>query len=255
VLDAEKRASLSSYSAFYDSIAHLIPNFIPPSSRGIVSLSITLPKAAKDAVAILSAEDYDFAQNVLDESAYQYWGDVDESGNVRISEVRPGRYRLTMYAKGEKTICPAQENDVAHRHDIGVFGSYVKKGVVISERKTTTLHNLHWAEERFGGCFIVLAPATTPTPFVRSSLRIGTELWRLGTPDRSSGELQHGYARESNKTYHPEQYRVYWGAYNFTREFPKGVRFEIGKSDPATDWVRFSTGTLRLRRDREARAD
>lgn len=65
----------------------------------------------------------------------------------------------------------------------------------------------------------------------------GVELWRLGTPDRTAGEYRHGFAPVENETYHPMQYRQYWGAYNFTEDFPQGINFEIGASDVSSDWV------------------
>lgn len=99
--DAESQASLSSYADFYNSIGHLVPNFDPPSARGALSLSIKMPAVAEDAVVILSAEGYDFQSNVLDASAYQYWAEVDKHGQAMLKDVRPGSYRLTVYAKGQ----------------------------------------------------------------------------------------------------------------------------------------------------------
>jgi hypothetical protein len=34
-----------------------------------------------------------------------------------------------------------------------------------------------------------------------------------------------------------DQYRQYWGAYDFPIDFPSGVNYTIGVSDPAKDWV------------------
>jgi len=34
-----------------------------------------------------------------------------------------------------------------------------------------------------------------------------------------------------------DQYRQYWGAYDFATDFPSGVNYTIGTSDPAKDWV------------------
>jgi hypothetical protein len=34
-----------------------------------------------------------------------------------------------------------------------------------------------------------------------------------------------------------DQYRQYWGAYDFPTDFPTGVNYTIGTSDPAKDWV------------------
>ncbi|KAJ6631233.1 galactose mutarotase-like protein [Mycena sp. CBHHK59/15] len=193
--DAESEANFPKYADFYQSIAHLIPGFTPPIARGTISLShMGLPYAAEDVVAVLSAEGFDFPQNVLDLKARQYWGDVSPGGGLLISDVAEGTYRLTVYAKG-------------------VFGSFVTEGVVVKAGKMTELKGLSWKEES-----------------------AGKEIWRIGTPDRSAGEFKHGYERDPNKTFHPMQYRSYWGAYSFTNDFPTGVNFIVGESDVGTDW-------------------
>ncbi|KAJ7136112.1 galactose mutarotase-like protein [Mycena epipterygia] len=193
--DAEAEADFSKYAEFYQSIAHLIPGFTPPVARGVVSLSrIGLPPAAEDVVAVLSANGLDFPRNVLDLKALQYWGDVSAAGTLQIANVAAGTYRLTVYAKG-------------------VFGSFVKDGVVVQAGKTTVLAGLAWKEES-----------------------AGTEIWRIGTPDKSAGEFKHGFELDPNKTFHPMQYRSYWGAYSFVNDFPEGVNFVVGKSDVGTDW-------------------
>jgi rhamnogalacturonan endolyase len=82
----------------------LVPGFTPPLARGIVSLShISLPDAAEDVVAVLSAEGLDFPRNVLDVKAKQYWGDVSAAGTLQIPDVAAGTYRLTVYANGAWT--------------------------------------------------------------------------------------------------------------------------------------------------------
>ncbi|KAF6843841.1 rhamnogalacturonate lyase C [Colletotrichum musicola] len=63
----------------------------------------------------------------------------------------------------------------------------------------------------------------------------GEEVWRIGVPDKSSGEYLHGYAPDTTKPLQPVQYRIYWGQYDFEQDFPEGVRFEVGKSDEARD--------------------
>ncbi|KAF2016946.1 polysaccharide lyase family 4 protein [Aaosphaeria arxii CBS 175.79] len=90
----------------------------------------------------------------------------------------------------------------------GIFGDYVQDDILISEGKTTTI-DAKWTPET-----------------------AGTELWRIGTPDKSSGEFRHGYA-PSDRSLHPQEYRVYWAAYDFVDEFPKGVTYKVGKDDPA----------------------
>ncbi|KAJ6571845.1 galactose mutarotase-like protein [Mycena capillaripes] len=193
--DAEAEADFSKYAEFYQSIAHLIPGFTPPLARGAVSLShMSLPHAAEDVVAVLSAGGLDFPRNVLDLKAKQYWGDVSAAGTLQIPNVAAGTYRLTVYAKG-------------------VFGSFVKEGVQVRAGQTTVLKGLTWKEES-----------------------AGTEIWRIGTPDKSAGEFKHGFELDTNKTYHPMQYRSYWGAYSFVNDFPEGVNFIVGQSNVGTDW-------------------
>ncbi|KAJ7207040.1 galactose mutarotase-like protein [Mycena pura] len=193
--DAEVAADFSKYAEFYQSIAHLIPGFTPPAARGALTLShMSLPAAAEDPVAVLSAPGLDFPRNVLNLKALQYWADVDADGSLRISDVAAGTYRLTVYAKG-------------------VFGSFIHEGVEVRAGKTTTLEGLKWTEEK-----------------------AGKEIWRIGIPDKSAGEFKHGFELDPNKTFHPQQYRSYWGAYSFVNDFPQGVNFVVGKSDVLTDW-------------------
>ncbi|KAL0934674.1 rhamnogalacturonate lyase c [Colletotrichum truncatum] len=63
----------------------------------------------------------------------------------------------------------------------------------------------------------------------------GEEVWRIGIPDKSAGEYLHGYAPDTSKPLQPEQYRIYWGKYDFEKDFPEGVRFDVGKSKEAED--------------------
>ncbi|KAI1100601.1 polysaccharide lyase family 4 protein [Jackrogersella minutella] len=64
----------------------------------------------------------------------------------------------------------------------------------------------------------------------------GKEIWRIGTPDKSAGEYRHGYAPDTSKPLQPEQYRVYWGNWDFPTDFPDGVVFKIGESKEAEDF-------------------
>lgn len=94
----------------------------------------------------------------------------------------------------------------------GVFGDYVQDAIVITAQ-TTTMHTATWKEDS-----------------------AGIEIWRLGVPDKSSGEFRHGNARDSTRPRAPREYWVYWGAYDFPNDFPDGVEFTIGASDVATDF-------------------
>ena len=94
----------------------------------------------------------------------------------------------------------------------GIFGDFVRDGITVQAKKTTKIHE-KWIEES-----------------------AGTEVWRLGTPDKSSGEFRRGNARDPTHPLHPPQYLIYWGAYDWTQDFPTGVNYTIGHSDPATDF-------------------
>ena len=93
----------------------------------------------------------------------------------------------------------------------GVFGQYTEDDIVVQAGERTT---------------------TTATWKPDSS---GLELWRVGTPDKSSGEYRHGYAKDPTHPLHPAEHRIYFAAYDFVDDFPEGVRFEVGKDDVAID--------------------
>jgi len=107
--------------------------------------------------------------------------------------VAAGEYRLTVYADG-------------------IFGDFIKSGVVVAAGETTTT-SVVWKEES-----------------------AGNELWRLGTPDKSSGEFRHGVTPSSLTPLAPPEYLIFWGAYDFPNDFPQGVNYTIGVSDPKKDW-------------------
>lgn len=65
----------------------------------------------------------------------------------------------------------------------GIFGQYIQDGIEIDCDNPKTVH-VKWVEES-----------------------AGTELWRIGVPDRSSGEYRHGNEPDLNKTLRPPQYR------------------------------------------------
>ncbi|KAI0171786.1 polysaccharide lyase family 4 protein [Hypoxylon sp. FL1284] len=93
----------------------------------------------------------------------------------------------------------------------GVFGQYVQDDVVVEagEVKET---QVKWEEEN-----------------------AGEEIFRIGTPDKSSGEYRHGYEPDLTHPLHPEQYRIYWAVYDFVDDFPQGVKFKVGESNVAKD--------------------
>ncbi|KAF2713469.1 polysaccharide lyase family 4 protein [Pleomassaria siparia CBS 279.74] len=92
----------------------------------------------------------------------------------------------------------------------GIFGDYKQDNIVVTAKKITSVR-AKWNAET-----------------------AGAELWRIGVPDKSSGEYKHGYAPSSTHPLLTSEYRLYWAAYDFVTEFPKGVEFKVGRDDPAT---------------------
>ncbi|OGE47697.1 hypothetical protein PENARI_c038G00418 [Penicillium arizonense] len=93
----------------------------------------------------------------------------------------------------------------------GIFGDFVLDGITVRASKQTEVHK-KWKQES-----------------------AGTEIWRIGTPDKSSGEFRRGNARDPTHPLHPPEYLIYWGSYDWRADFPNGVNYTIGTSDPATD--------------------
>ncbi|KAI1776968.1 polysaccharide lyase family 4 protein [Hypoxylon cercidicola] len=93
----------------------------------------------------------------------------------------------------------------------GIFGQYIQDDIVVQAGEAETTQ-VTWQEES-----------------------AGEEIFRIGTPDKSSGEYRHGYEPDPTHPLHPEQYRVYWAVYDFVDEFPEGVTFKVGESDVAKD--------------------
>ncbi|KAJ7250745.1 galactose mutarotase-like protein [Mycena rebaudengoi] len=94
----------------------------------------------------------------------------------------------------------------------GIFGDFVEDNIVVHAGETTRL-NVVWIPES-----------------------AGRELWRLGVPDKSSGEFRNGNERDESHPNRPPKYRIYWGAWDFPTQFPDGVNFTIGTSLESTDW-------------------
>lgn len=88
----------------------------------------------------------------------------------------------------------------------GIFGKYEQNGVIISAGKTKTVSAIWTAEAA------------------------GTEIWRIGTPDKSSREFLHGNEKDLSKPRQPRQYRLYWAVHDFVKDFPGGVNYKIGVS-------------------------
>ncbi|KAF5375744.1 hypothetical protein D9757_008986 [Collybiopsis confluens] len=96
----------------------------------------------------------------------------------------------------------------------GIFGDYVQDDIVVKAAEKTEL-DVTWVAE---------------------SAATGTELWRIGVPDKTSGEFRNGFERDLTHPNHPAKYRIYWGAWDYPTQFPNGVNFTIGSSDESVDW-------------------
>ncbi|KAL4811328.1 galactose mutarotase-like domain-containing protein [Aspergillus unguis] len=92
----------------------------------------------------------------------------------------------------------------------GIFGWFIEDNITVSKKSKKATFT--WKEESSG-----------------------KELWRIGTPDKSAGEYLHGYELDTSKPLEPEQYRIYWGTYDWISDFPDGVNFHIGESDEGKD--------------------
>lgn len=200
--DAAQYADQSWNADFYDSIAQHVPNYAPSKLRTTFKGQIKLPEGAKRPLAVLSENKQDFQLNVFRTDSLQYWADVDPAtGEVEIPRVKQGTYRLTVYADG-------------------IFGWFIQDDVVVGPQRSETL----------------AAADSTQHQFTWTEESAGREIWRIGTPDKSAGEFRHGYALDKSKPLQPEQYRIYWAKWDFPTDFPEGVNFHVGESDPATDW-------------------
>jgi rhamnogalacturonan endolyase len=90
--DAAQYSSPTWNADFYDSIAHLVPGYIPTTNRTTWRGKIDLPRGAMNPIAVLSQSGVDYQDNVLDTKAYQYWGDIDlKTGEVEIPMVKEGK--------------------------------------------------------------------------------------------------------------------------------------------------------------------
>ena len=95
----------------------------------------------------------------------------------------------------------------------GIFGEFTQDDVVIKAGQNTDSGNVVWVPESGG-----------------------TELWRIGTPDKQGGEWRHGKAPDASHPAHAPEYAIYFGAYDYIDDFPDGVKFHVGSSREAEDF-------------------
>jgi rhamnogalacturonan endolyase len=131
-------------------------------------------------------------------------------------------------AEGRFTVAHARPGAYTlYGYTDGVLGDFRLAGVRVEAGKTTALGDLDWVPVRYG-----------------------RQLWEIGAPNRSAAEFLHG------------DHYWQWGLYDlYPKEFPNGVDFTIGKSDPKKDWNyaqppvaigkdRWGKSTWRIRFDR-----
>ncbi|KAI0071969.1 galactose mutarotase-like protein [Panus rudis PR-1116 ss-1] len=196
--EAESRADITWSADFYDEIAPHVPGYVTSARRGKFQARVVLPKGATKAVAVLSANGVHFQDSAAVPGAYQYWANID-NGLVSLDRVKEGSYRLTIFANG-------------------IFGDYTQDNIEIRAGRTTSLNSVVWNAETHADDIT------------------GTELWRIGIPDKTSGEFRNGWERDPDHPNHPSKYRIYWGAWDFPSQFPGGANFTVGKSNEALDW-------------------
>ncbi len=93
----------------------------------------------------------------------------------------------------------------------GIFGQYTQDNIKVSAGEDCVT-SAHWKAES-----------------------AGTEIWRIGTPDKSSGEYKHGNQPDAKHPLHPAQYLIYWAVYDFPTDFPNGVVYKVGESKEVED--------------------
>lgn len=130
------------------------------------------------------------------------------------------QYWANIASNGQVTIPRVKAGDYRlTMYADGIFGDYVQETISVKPGSQTNSGNIKWVAES-----------------------AGTELWRIGTPDKSAGEYRHGNALDTTHPLHAPEYRIYWGAYDYINDFPNGVNFHVGKSKEATDfnWVHWA---------------
>lgn len=63
--------------------------------------------------------------------------------------------------------------------------------------------------------------------------RIAPTVWEIGVPDRSAAEFKHGTDWWTSNVYPNANWAKFM---DYTTEFPNGVTYTIGQSNPVTDW-------------------
>ena len=126
--DALDYARLSWDQAFYDSLS--IPGYVTSEQRSTVSgkIKLSTEKSMANSTIVLSDNGTDFQETW---QGYQYWTSPDKDGEFRITGVRPGTYRLSVYRPG-------------------YFGDFHVDNVTVGTDTTVHLPTMLWTPTTFG---------------------------------------------------------------------------------------------------------
>jgi rhamnogalacturonan endolyase len=126
--DALKYANVKWDQAFYDTLG--IPGYVTSGQRSTVTGKIRLStsESMAGATVVLSDNETDFTQTW---QGYQYWTSPNADGTFRISGVRPGTYRLSVY----------------RTH---YFGDFHIDNITVPAATTYKLPAQIWTPQRFG---------------------------------------------------------------------------------------------------------
>ncbi len=142
----------------------------------------------------------DFQQQYL---TSQFWVKTGTGGSFTIPNILPGTYNLWAFGPG-------------------VVGTFEQANVTVTAGQSLNLGALTW-----------------------SPLRLGPTVWEIGTPDRDSNEFNNG--EHLSTPYSgilpayaggpPYDVPATWGGFMaYPTQYPNGVSFVVGTSDPGTDW-------------------
>lgn len=126
--DAMRYTSPGYHQGFYDQVA--VPGWAPTTQRATVSGKVAVAGATSmaGAVAVLSDNRLEFDRTVL---GHQYWGNLNADGSFQLPNVRPGRYRLTVYQPR-------------------VWGEFVRDDVVVTAGQALRLPDAAWTPRSNG---------------------------------------------------------------------------------------------------------
>ncbi|KAJ3981359.1 hypothetical protein F5890DRAFT_1617382 [Lentinula detonsa] len=129
-------------------------------------------------------------------------------GSVSIPRVKEGWYRLTVDATG------------------------------IISTSNNIISPFHFLNRYFWGIYIIVnAGEVTSVSAKWDAESAVLKLWHIGIPDKTAGEFRNGYGRDlTHPSRQTQEYRIYWGAWDYPSQFPNGVNFTIGSSNESVDW-------------------